>query len=316
MTTLLVASTGGHLKQMHRLHRRLVGVEGPFRWITFDTPQSRSLLEDEEHQFVPFVGSRDLVNVMRNVPMASQILRDDDVSAVVSTGAAVALPFFLLARAHGVRCHYIESAARSEGPSRTARMIKRIPGVGLYTQYQTWSDDNWQFRGAVFDAFDWTDQSRVEACDLQKVVVTLGTQTYGFRRLVQRLLEILPPDADVLWQVGDTDVSDMDIDGHRAIPASELNQAISEADLVVAHAGVGTALVALEAGRCPVLVPRRVANGEHVDDHQTQIASELAGRGLAISAEADELCLDHLLTAASRVVTTGAADQPFVLDAV
>ena len=47
MTTLLVASTGGHLKQLHRLHRRLEGVEGPFRWATFDTPQSRSLLTGE-----------------------------------------------------------------------------------------------------------------------------------------------------------------------------------------------------------------------------------------------------------------------------
>ena len=70
VTTLLVASTGGHLKQLHRLHRRLDGVEGPFRWATFDTPQSRSLLEGEDVDFVHFVGGRDPRNVLRNVPLA------------------------------------------------------------------------------------------------------------------------------------------------------------------------------------------------------------------------------------------------------
>ena len=36
---------------------------GPYRWATFDTPQSRSLLEGEEVEFVPFVGGRDPGNV-------------------------------------------------------------------------------------------------------------------------------------------------------------------------------------------------------------------------------------------------------------
>ena len=129
MTTLLVASTGGHLKQLHRLHKRLVGIDGPYRWATFDTPQSRSLLEGEQVDFVPFVGGRDPRNVARNFPRANRILRDHDIDTIVSTGSAVALPFYALGRARGLSCHYIESAARSDGPSRTARMISRIPGV-------------------------------------------------------------------------------------------------------------------------------------------------------------------------------------------
>ena len=53
----------------------------------------------------------------------------------------------------GLHCHYIESAARSDGPSKTARMISQIPGVHLYTQYPAWADDKWHYRGAVFDSF-------------------------------------------------------------------------------------------------------------------------------------------------------------------
>lgn len=316
MTTLLVASTGGHLKQLHRLHRRLVGVDGPFRWATFDTPQSRSLLEGEPVDFVHFVGGRDPGNVLRNVPLARGILRRHGIDTIVSTGSAVALPFFALGRAAGLSCHYIESAARSDGPSKTARMIARIPGVNLYTQYPGWADGKWKFRGAVFDSFVPAETSATPA-GIERVVVSLGTfRAYGFERLVHRLLEILPPSADVLWQTGDTDVSGLGIAGHHAIPERELTQAIREADVLVAHAGVGTALAALEVGKCPILVPRRFAKGEHVDDHQIQIAGELGGRGLALSVDADDLTFEHLLAAAAARVATLPEDPPFITHGV
>lgn len=311
-TTLLVASTGGHLKQLHRLHRRLAGVQGPFRWVTFDSAQSRSLLADETVEFVPFVGARDPLNVLRNAPEAHRMMRDHDIQTVVSTGAAVALPFFALARARGLRCHYIESAARSEGPSATGRLVSRIPGVFLYTQYPHWADGQWNYRGSVFDSFTAGELRERPSEGLKRVVVTLGTfRGYGFRRLVGRLLEVLPPRVEVLWQTGDTDTTDLAVEGHYAIPDRDLTQAMREADVVVAHAGVGTALAALEVGKCPVLVPRRLAHGEHVDDHQTQIARELGARGLSRSVEADALALEDLLAAARRRVTGLADDQPF-----
>lgn len=299
MTTLLVASTGGHLKELHHLRRRLLGVKEPFRWATFDTPQSRSLLSDEAVDFVRFVAGRDPINVIRNLPAARDILRAHDVDTVVSTGSAVALSFFGLARMRRLRCHYIESAARIDGPSLTGRQISRIPGVCLYSQYPGWSDERWSYSGSVFDSFKRATTGE-HSGQLGKVVVTLGIyRGVGFGRLLRRLLDVLPPEADVLWQTGDTDISDFDIPGHYAIPELELTQAMREADVVISHAGVGTALAALEVGKCPVLVPRRRSFGEAVDDHQTQIANELHKRGLSVSIEADDLSCDALL-AASR----------------
>jgi UDP-N-acetylglucosamine transferase subunit ALG13 len=87
----------------------------------------------------------------------------------------------------------------------------------------------------------------------------------------------------------------------------ELEQAMREADVVVTHAGTGSALAALEAGQAPVLVPRSAARGEHVDDHQYQTARELAGRSLAVQAEARELTLEHLARASSLRVSRLAA---------
>jgi UDP-N-acetylglucosamine--N-acetylmuramyl-(pentapeptide) pyrophosphoryl-undecaprenol N-acetylglucosamine transferase len=312
VTTLLVASSGGHLKELHHLHGRLEGIEGPYRWATFDTPQSRSLLAGEAVEFVPFVGGRDPLNVARNFPRAHDALRGGEVEAVVSTGSAVALPFFGLARARRIHCLYIESAARIDGPSLTGRLISGVPGVDRYSQYPGWKRRGWSFGGSVFDSFAPGPDLQPPREGLGRVVVTLGTyRGYPFKRLVRRLLKILPPEAEVLWQTGDTDVSGLGITGHMAIPEHELSEAMRKADVVVAHAGVGTALAAFEVGKRPLLAPRRFSLGEHVDDHQPQIAAELGKRGLSISVDADELSLDDLLAAAAGSVRSPAQAPAF-----
>ena len=314
MTTLLVASTGGHLKEMHHLCRRFSGVRGPFRWVTFDTAQSRSLLDGESVDFVRFVGGRDPVNVIRNLSAARRILGDDTIDTVVSTGSAVALPFFVLASARRLRCYFVESAARIDGPSLSGRLISKIPGVGLYAQYPGWADRKWSYSGSVFDTFECTLTTDTNPDQLEKIVVTLGTyRGYGFPRLIRRLLKIIPPGADVLWQTGDTDISALGIIGHYALPERDLTRAMSEADVVISHAGVGNALAALEVGKCPLLVPRRLSLGEHVDDHQIQVANELGSRGLAVVVDADELGCDDLLSAAGRSVIRRANDCAFVM---
>jgi UDP-N-acetylglucosamine transferase subunit ALG13 len=80
--------------------------------------------------------------------------------------------------------------------------------------------------------------------------------------------------------------------------------AYASADVVVSHAGVGSTIEALDSGHFPIVVPRRAAFGEHVDDHQVPLAVDVAKRGLAIHREADELTVDDLLEAACSSVVT------------
>lgn len=312
--TLLVASTGGHLKQLERLSHRLEGAPAPHVWVTFDTVQSRSLLAGREVVFARHTHSRDAVGAAANLRLAQRLLRTHDVDAVVSTGAAIATSFMLPARVRGIPCHYIESAARSDGPSLTGRMLRALPGVRLYTQYRAWERGPWRYRGSVFDGFEPVAPAAAGARPIRRVVVTLGTIRYPFERLARRLAEILPADAEVLWQTGSTDVGGMGLTATADLPSAELEAAMAEADLVVAHAGVGSALSALEAGRQPLLVPRRAEHGEHVDDHQEQIAAELERRGLALAREVGELTREDLTAAAGRAVKPASAPAPFRLD--
>ena len=65
MTTIMVATTGGHLAQLVELSPRLPQVGTDRLWVTFDTPQSRSLLAGEAVRFIPFISERDVLGVAR-----------------------------------------------------------------------------------------------------------------------------------------------------------------------------------------------------------------------------------------------------------
>lgn len=307
-SALLVANTGGHLRELHELRPRF-DVEH-VEWMTFDDEQSRSLLSQERVHQLRWTGSRDYGNTDRNMGHALSHLRRRRYDAVISTGAAVALSVLPVARALGMQCHYVESATRTHHPSVTGRLLAAVPGVHLYSQYNTSTSRRWSYAGSVFDGFA---PIPPRAVSLRRVVVALGTmRQWSFRTAVERLLLVLPPGVEVTWQTGHTDVSGLNIDARPLLPSADLSRLMSEADLVVAHAGVGSSLDALSAGHRPLLLPRRASRREHVDDHQAAVAAELVRRGLAVAAEAPNITLQDMLDAAGRRVER-TTSRPFTL---
>jgi UDP-N-acetylglucosamine--N-acetylmuramyl-(pentapeptide) pyrophosphoryl-undecaprenol N-acetylglucosamine transferase len=314
---LAAASAGGHFKQLISLVGRLEGAN-EVTWLTHDVGFSSELLaaagrSAERIVTAPYAAPRDGVNLARNAAVAGRVLRERRFDLAISTGAGIAVATLPLARARGVRSCFVETATRADGPSLTGRILSRTPGIDLYTQNPgAGFTGRWRYGGSVHDGFQRGPDRDVDR--LRRVVVSVGTiRPYGFRRLLDAALRVLEPDVEVLWQTGCTGLDGLPIDGHASIPSEELSSAIAEADLVIAHAGTGTALTAFELGRCPVLVPRRAAAGEHIDDHQVDTARTLASRGLAVHLEAEQLSADALLRAARRSVVRSATPPPFTL---
>ncbi|MGV9714549.1 glycosyltransferase [Rhodococcus pyridinivorans] len=295
--TLLAASTGGHLAQLARLSGKL-GVSSDSHWITFDHPQSRSLLAGQSVTFIPYIAPRDYKNLFRSFAPVREVLKNHELEAAVSTGAGIALGVLPTAKLMGREAVYIESISRFDGPSLSGRILARVPGIGLYTQHRTWSSERWKFKYSVLD--DYVPTSKTSKVDAQRlrVFVTLGTiKPYRFDRLVDRLLQILPTNCEITWQTGVTERTDLPGDVHDTVTAEMFERFVKESDVVVSHAGVGSAMQILDLGKCPVLVPRQSAFGEHVDDHQAQIARDLGEKGLAVSVAADAIDFDDLVSA-------------------
>ena len=294
---LLAASTGGHLAQLFRM---VDGADASPEslWVTFDSPQSRSLLAGRRTLFVPYVRPRDWRGVVETFRRTRRALEDETFDAAISTGAAMALGVLLAARLERIPLTYIESVSRVRGPSVTGRILALSRLADLRTQHAAWQSRRWRYAGNVLQ--EYVAEPRVAPDDVRRIFVTLGTiQPYRFDAAVEGVLGTGLAGPGTIWQLGVTDRDDVPGTTHDMLDAASFEELARSADVVVTHAGVGTLLQLLEWGIHPVVVVRRSARGEHVDDHQEQIGQLLTETGLAVVVEAPELTAEHLRTAAA-----------------
>ena len=91
-----VTSSGGHLTHLMQLKEWWKDKERI--WVTFDKADSRSILKDEKKYWCFFPTNRNIKNLIKNTFLAFKILRKEKPDIIVSTGAAVAIPFFYLGK--------------------------------------------------------------------------------------------------------------------------------------------------------------------------------------------------------------------------
>jgi beta-1,4-N-acetylglucosaminyltransferase len=121
MRVLLVCSPGGHLQQMLALEPSWRGTEKS--WVTLRSADVDYLLRDERVTFGRGPTNRSLRALLANLGLAWRTLRRERPDAILSTGAALAVPFFLVGRLLGIRTVYVESVTRTEGVSLTGRLV-------------------------------------------------------------------------------------------------------------------------------------------------------------------------------------------------
>jgi UDP-N-acetylglucosamine:LPS N-acetylglucosamine transferase len=126
---VLVCSSGGHLIQLHQL--KPWWTKHDRRWVTFDLPDSRSLLQDERVTWAYYPTTRNVRNAMRNFLLAARTLPRWRPDVVVSDGAAVAFPFFVVARLLRIPTVYLEVYDRIDSPTLTGRLCRPLSSLFL-----------------------------------------------------------------------------------------------------------------------------------------------------------------------------------------
>jgi len=294
---VLVASTGGHLEQLHRWLDRWHVPSHQVHWVTFSNEQSKSLLDGWSSTYVNYVRPRDLLGTFRTVDPIRDAIRTLKATHVVSTGAAVAVSGAIAARRERVPFTYIESLARVDRLSTTAGILARVPNIKRYVQSDRLASSKFTYAGSILDDFYTENVQPRSSSDRLRIFVTVGTiKPYGFDRLLEAVDRVTSDD-DVTWQIGESGYAPSHGTVKRSMPRSELVEHLEHCDVVVAHAGVGSILGALAAGRVPVIAARSRRFGEHIDDHQQDIARLLAARGLVRHIDPGTLDRNELLSA-------------------
>lgn len=129
---MLVCTPGGHLLQLHSLSPAWDGLSRA--WVTYDSSDARSLLAGERVFFAHGPGTRNLKNLLRNLPLAWRMVRKLKPAVILSTGAALAVPFAWVGRACGAKVVYLESLTRVERISLSGRLISPAADR-LYVQW-------------------------------------------------------------------------------------------------------------------------------------------------------------------------------------
>ncbi|GMT42300.1 MAG: hypothetical protein IEMM0002_0711 [bacterium] len=130
------------------------------------------------------------------------------------------------------------------------------------------------------------------------IYVTVGNHDQPFDRLILAMDEIAQKlEAPIIMQTG---VSVCDVRHSKAqdfFSYGEAEEFIKTADVVVAHAGIGTVISARKWGTPLIICPRRKMLGEHFNDHQFEISRELVKNprpGVEVALETEEI--EHKIT--------------------
>ena len=124
-----------------------------------------------------------------------------------------------------------------------------------------------------------------------KIFATVGTQL-PFDRLIRELdaLAESKPEFDVVAQIGTSSYEPRHMAWSRTVSESQFRKHVSDCDAIVAHAGMGTIISAMDDGKRVIVMPRRAEYGEHRNDHQLATAKRLGHlQGLAVVHSGQEL---------------------------
>ena len=113
------------------------------------------------------------------------------------------------------------------------------------------------------------------------IFATVGTHHQPFARM---LAALEPLGGEVVLQYGANERPAWAARAERYMGFEAVMDAMRTAEAVVTHAGVGSILCARSLGHVPVVVPRLHRLGEHVDDHQVELAPALGRAGRVIVA--------------------------------
>lgn len=117
----LVGSSGGHLTHLYML--KPIWEDMDRFWVTFDKEDANSTLEGEKVYHCYYPTNRNIKNLIKNTFLAIKVLHKEKPDLIISSGAAVAVPFFWLGKLRGAKTIYIEVFDRIDKSTLTGKLV-------------------------------------------------------------------------------------------------------------------------------------------------------------------------------------------------
>lgn len=113
------------------------------------------------------------------------------------------------------------------------------------------------------------------------IFVTVGTHEQQFNRLIQYVDELKKEDRikdDIIMQTGFCTYIPKYCQWESLFPYQKMMEYMRQARIVITHGGPSSIMMALQEGKCPIVVPRQKKYNEHVNNHQLEFVKFLYDR--------------------------------------
>lgn len=135
----LITSKGGHLFQLIQLSKLFKKYDR--FWVTFAGEDASYHLKNERKYYAFYPESRNIVNALRNFFLALKILKRERPSFLISCGAALAVPFFIVGKLFfKTKLVYVEPYDFVAYPSLTGKILYNFVDLFLvqHKQQKKW----------------------------------------------------------------------------------------------------------------------------------------------------------------------------------
>jgi len=110
--------------------------------------------------------------------------------------------------------------------------------------------------------------------------ITVSSQKFQFDRLLKMVDQLIEkeqiPSYKVYAQIGNSHYIPEQYDYKYFLTKEEIDKIYNISDVIITHAGTGSIINAIKRDKKVIVVPRDVKYGEHVDNHQYQIAEKFS----------------------------------------
>lgn len=129
------------------------------------------------------------------------------------------------------------------------------------------------------------------------IFVAVETQKFPLNRLLRQIDDLVDEGVlrePVFAQTGHSDYIPRNYRYEKFMNMEEYEKAVAQCDLLVTHSGAGTIMAGLRNKKPVIVYPRLAKFGEHVDDHQLEIAKSFSEMDLVVFCAEDDSLGDSI----------------------
>lgn len=120
------------------------------------------------------------------------------------------------------------------------------------------------------------------------ILISVGASEYGLDRLLKIIDDLceegILEGKHIIAQRGTSKYTPKNFKSFKLIARDEYQAYMDNADVIISHAGTGSVIPPLKMGKKVIVFPRREKFGEHIDDHQLELAEIFTAAGCTMCA--------------------------------